>query len=84
MPILQVMVENNMLNRLYKYSQGFMYANIYLKTAATQLSHRYPHMNVLKVGARTRGGTINILKGLADKFLSYTYTDISPGFFEKA
>jgi amino acid adenylation domain-containing protein len=84
LPILQVMMENDMLNRLYKYGIGFNYANEHLATVAAQISHRYPRMNVLEVGAGTGGATASVLKGAANQFLSYTYTDVSPGFFESA
>ncbi|KAL4981859.1 hypothetical protein BDW68DRAFT_196004 [Aspergillus falconensis] len=83
-PILQVMMENDMLNRLYKSGLGFDLANERLRTMVAQISHRYPRLHVLEIGAGTGGATVNVLQGLSSQFLSYTYTDISPGFFEKA
>ncbi|KAL4971438.1 polyketide synthase [Aspergillus desertorum] len=83
-PILQVVMENDMLNRLYKSGLGFDLANERLRTMVAQISHRYPRLHVLEFGAGTGGATVNVLQGLSSQFLSYTYTDISPGFFEKA
>ncbi|PWY83904.1 polyketide synthase [Aspergillus sclerotioniger CBS 115572] len=83
-PILQVMMENDMLNRLYKFGLGFDLANERLRTMVSQISHRYPRLHALEIGAGTGGATVNVLQGLSSQFLSYTYTDISPGFFEKA
>ncbi|KAH8890390.1 hypothetical protein GQ53DRAFT_721621 [Thozetella sp. PMI_491] len=56
------------------------------------LSHENPTMRVLEVGAGTGGMTRHILSSLADceardggtKFSDYTYTDLSPSFFEAA
>lgn len=50
------------------------------------LRHRTPALRVLEVGAGTGGTTEVILAGLRETgaFLSYTYTDISAGFFSDA
>lgn len=83
-PILQVMMEDDMLNRLYKFGLGFKYANDILALAASQISHRYPRMKILEIGAGTGGASWKVLEALGSSFSSYTYTDISAGFFEKA
>ncbi|RDW76198.1 hypothetical protein BP5796_07019 [Coleophoma crateriformis] len=83
-PILQVMMENDMLNRLYKFGLGFKYANGLLSRSAAQIAHRYPRMKILEVGAGTGGATWKLLETIGGAFSSYTYTDISAGFFEKA
>lgn len=83
-PILQVMMENDMLNRLYKLGLGFKCANNILALAASQISHRYPRMKILEIGAGTGGASWKVLEALGASFSSYTYTDISAGFFEKA
>lgn len=41
-------------------------------------------MCFLRIGAGTGGATKSILRELDEAFASYTYTDISAGFFEKA
>jgi hybrid polyketide synthase/nonribosomal peptide synthetase ACE1 len=82
--MLEYMREDDMLNDFYVKALGF---DEYTETMADQvcrLAHRYPHMNVLEIGAGTGGATKRIFKKLGKRFGSYTYTDISTGFFEKA
>ena len=83
-PGIQILMENNMLGRLYTEGLGFQEANNDLALAAAQLTHRYPRMKVLEIGAGTGGATRHVLKATANHFSSYTYTDISAGFFEEA
>jgi NADPH:quinone reductase-like Zn-dependent oxidoreductase/SAM-dependent methyltransferase len=52
-------------------------------------SHKYAQLKILEIGAGTGGTTLPILEALHpseqhSRVASYTYTDISPGFFEKA
>ncbi|KAI8626510.1 hypothetical protein F5Y19DRAFT_466325 [Xylariaceae sp. FL1651] len=47
------------------------------------LSHRTPHLRILEIGAGTGATTDVVLRGL-DTFFSYTYTDVSAGFFPAA
>lgn len=84
LPTLQVLMENDMLNRFYKEGLGFPQANRHLASLVSRLSHRYPHQKVLEIGAGTGGATAHVLKALSPQFESYAYTDISPGFFENA
>ncbi|KAK1975928.1 hypothetical protein LZ30DRAFT_693236 [Colletotrichum cereale] len=83
-PALQVMMQDGMLDRLYTEGLGCREANQDLAALAGQLGHRYPHMKVLEIGAGTGGATHGVLGALQGRFASYTYTDISPGFFERA
>lgn len=84
LPVLQVVMENDMLARLYEEGLGFPEANHYLGSLTSQLSHQYPRMRVIEIGAGTGGSTTTVLKSLKGNFESYTFTDISPGFFENA
>ncbi|KAL8750373.1 MAG: hypothetical protein Q9184_006446, partial [Pyrenodesmia sp. 2 TL-2023] len=84
MNMLEPMVENNMLNRFYTDALGMERYLQDLTRMARQLSHRYPYMSVLEVGAGTGGATEVILRELDDAFGSYCYTDISTGFFNVA
>lgn len=84
LPTLQVLMDNVMLNRFYKEGLGFPQANLHLASLVSRFSHRYPHIRVLEIGAGTGGATAHVLKALSPQFESYTYTDISPGFFENA
>ncbi|WDK22652.1 beta-ketoacyl synthase domain-containing protein [Colletotrichum graminicola] len=83
-PPLQILMEDNVLNRLYKDCIGGQTANTQVGELVGQLAHRYPQMNILEIGAGTGGTTTTALRCLKSNFASYTYTDISPGFFEKA
>ena len=84
MNMLEPMVQNQMLNRFYVDALGMQRYLRDLTRLAGQISHRYPHMNVLEVGAGTGGATKVILRDLDNAFGSYCYTDISTGFFNQA
>ena len=84
MNMLEPMVQNQMLNRFYVGALGMQRYLRDLTRLAGQISHRYPHMNVLEVGAGTGGATKVILRDLDNAFGSYCYTDISTGFFNQA
>lgn len=84
LPTLQVLMQNDMLNRFYKEGLGFPQANSHLASLVSRFSHRYPRIKVLEIGAGTGGATAHVLEALSPQFESYTYTDISPGFFENA
>lgn len=49
-----------------------------------QICDRYPHANILEIGAGMGGATKSILRALDRNFLNYTFSDISAGFFENA
>lgn len=49
-----------------------------------QISHRYQAMNILEIGAGTGSGTKYVLGVPQLNVNSYTFTDISPAFFERA
>ncbi|KAA8649476.1 putative Nonribosomal peptide synthetase [Aspergillus tanneri] len=82
--MLEHMIENDTLNRFYKYGLGFQRANGAISRLARQIAHRYPRMNILEIGAGTGGATQGLLEHLDDTFSNYVFTDISTGFFEKA
>ncbi|KAJ4982700.1 beta-ketoacyl synthase domain-containing protein [Stagonosporopsis vannaccii] len=44
---------------------------------ATQLSHRYPAMNILNIGTRAGDATNHFLTHMDGAFASFTYTDVS-------
>ncbi|KAI3317086.1 PKS-NRPS hybrid [Xylariaceae sp. AK1471] len=82
--MLEYMVQDNKLNDFYVYAEGMPRYTAYLAAFASQIGHRHPHMHVLEIGAGTGGATKSFLKELGDQFATYTFTDISSGFFEKA
>ncbi|MCJ1261274.1 hypothetical protein MMC22_001138 [Lobaria immixta] len=82
--MLEPMIQDNMLNDFYVQALGMSPYLLKLTRMASQIGHRHPHMRVLEIGAGTGGATKAILKQLDGAFSSYTFTDISTGFFEKA
>lgn len=82
--ILEHLLPNNLLDDYYSNALGFPQFTVWLSRMAAQLSHRYPRMNILEIGAGTGGATKGVLKHIAHWYSSYTFTDISNGFFENA
>ncbi|KAL7925223.1 polyketide synthase [Trichoderma austrokoningii] len=70
---VQPSILRGQLPALQVMMQKDMLTRLHLITVTSQLAHRYPRMKVLEIGA-----------GLAGHCHSYTYTDISAGFFEAA
>ncbi|KAG8161403.1 hypothetical protein KVR01_008390 [Diaporthe batatas] len=81
---IEVGMQDSMLTKIYESGLGFKEHTRYLARIVKQIVHRYPHMNILEVGAGTGGATKEIIREAGPKFASYTYTDISSGFFEVA
>ncbi|KAI1392107.1 putative polyketide synthase [Hypoxylon trugodes] len=67
------------LNSFANAPSGHWQANI-----ISQIANRNPHLNMLEVGAGTGGTTKPILRLLGNRFKSYTFTDVSAGFFGSA
>jgi len=82
--MLEEMRVSNILDDYYKGAFGSREAGLWIGKIISQLAERYPHLNILEVGAGTGGATTRVLQGLSNKFLSYTFTDVSSGFFEGA
>lgn len=85
---LEMLLHDNLLERIY--ADNLATAPCAQMAAYLQLlAHKYPEMKVLEVGAGTGGATLPLLESLdqGDGRLlleSYTFTDISSGFFERA
>ena len=82
--ILEHLLPNNLLDNYYSNALGFPQFTEWLSRMVAQLSHRYPRMKILEVGAGTGGATKGVLKHIDHWYTSYTFTDISNGFFESA
>jgi hybrid polyketide synthase/nonribosomal peptide synthetase ACE1 len=82
--ILEHMIDGNALTRFYEEETGIECLTLSLARTAKQLTFRYPHMKILEIGAGTGGATKKVMQHIGDAFTSYTFTDISAGFFEKA
>lgn len=87
---LELMLEEGRLERYYRnnprFNRNCMQAARYLRL----MGHKSPSMSICEIGAGTGSGTMPILRCLTDKdtglcqFGSFTFTDISTGFFEEA
>ena len=82
--ILEYLKDDRLLDRYYEAAMGISYYTQYLARLVENVVHRYPHMSILEVGAGTGGATKHIMKAIRGTFKSYTFTDISSGFFENA
>ena len=83
-PPLRVLTQDGMLDRLYVEGLGAQDGNVDLAAMVKQLAHQHPRMRIVEVGAGTGGTTRAVLDALGNQYASYTYTDISTGFFENA
>ncbi|KAF7554946.1 hypothetical protein G7Z17_g2570 [Cylindrodendrum hubeiense] len=80
---LDILLEGNVLASIYDV-MGFDYSRF-----IGLLAHTRPNLRILEVGAGTGGTTETILKSLANAggmpaFSTYTFTDVSAGFFPAA
>ncbi|KAF4163071.1 hypothetical protein CNMCM6936_001266 [Aspergillus lentulus] len=82
--LLEVMLENNMLGRYYVEGCGFVTINREIERLLQKITFKFPRAKILEVGAGTGGTTQGILEAIGSAYDSYTFTDISTGFFEKA
>lgn len=82
--ILEHMTKDGLLDRFYEVGMGLREWTLFLGRTVKQIVHRHPHMKILEIGAGTGGATKVIMKEIGRAFASYTYTDISSGFFETA
>ncbi|KAK8011011.1 hypothetical protein PG990_009976 [Apiospora arundinis] len=81
---MELLLEGDLLTKLYDFADGWDYTHF-----LQLLSHSKPHLRILEIGAGTGATTAVILKDLVSEFgermfYSYTYTDISTGFFAAA
>ncbi|PVH76451.1 hypothetical protein DL98DRAFT_496800 [Cadophora sp. DSE1049] len=81
--ILEHMRQDSLLDLYYQNSELLEY-NMYAGLIAEQIAFRYPLIKILEIGGGTGGITRSILKHIDNKYSSYTFTDISVGFFEEA
>jgi malonyl CoA-acyl carrier protein transacylase/SAM-dependent methyltransferase/NAD(P)-dependent dehydrogenase (short-subunit alcohol dehydrogenase family) len=82
--ILEHMTKDDKLNKYYESALGFAELNRLIANIIYQIAHRFPNMNIFEIGAGTGGASRGIFAKLGTAYASYTYTDISSGFFGKA
>ncbi|KAK8912872.1 Highly reducing polyketide synthase aurA [Metarhizium anisopliae] len=83
-PMIEVYRQDNLLTRFYDQEQELKYMSLRVGDLAGQLAFRYPRMKILEIGAGTGSATRAVLRRIGQYFHSYTFTDISAGFFEDA
>ncbi|KAI1772793.1 amino acid adenylation domain-containing protein [Hypoxylon cercidicola] len=81
---IEVGMEDNLLAQYYEHALEFSIFTEYLAKTVKQITHRHPHMKILEIGAGTGAATKGILKEINEAFGTYTFTDISSGFFDPA
>ncbi|KAF1948158.1 ketoacyl-synt-domain-containing protein [Byssothecium circinans] len=82
--MLEHMLRQDLLSRLYSEGRGFMECNRHVAFLMKKLTFKLPRAKILEIGAGTGGTTYSVLEAIDGAFASYTYTDVSSGFFEKA
>ncbi|KAI5922075.1 polyketide synthase-like protein [Camillea tinctor] len=81
MTAIEVGMRDQLLTKFYQNSFGMKEQTIYLSRIMKQITQRSPRLHCLEIGAGTGGATRAILSE-TQSFSSYTFTDISSGFFE--
>jgi acyl transferase domain-containing protein len=87
---LQLMLEDDLLYDFYRYGIGSLEMNGQMAEYIDRIAHKQPDISILEIGGGTGGSTLPILQklgghqGTSPRFSSYTFTDISVEFFEKA
>ncbi|KAK2834879.1 hypothetical protein FQN49_006825 [Arthroderma sp. PD_2] len=82
--MLEVLRENDLLTRFYKEEEELRYMNGRLGGMVAQIAFRYPRMKILEIGAGTGSATHAVLDRIGRSYHSFTFSDISAGFFEDA
>ncbi|TDZ13320.1 Polyketide synthase-nonribosomal peptide synthetase [Colletotrichum orbiculare MAFF 240422] len=81
---IEVSMQDKLLNEYYPKALGMAESTDHLARTVKQMTHRYPHLDILEVGAGTGGATKAVLEAVGDRFASYVFTDVSSGFFPTA
>ncbi|KAK7949211.1 uncharacterized protein PG986_010097 [Apiospora aurea] len=78
---IEVGLEEGLLREYYLTSLDLSGHTRSLGRVVGQIAHRHPRLDVLEIGAGTGAATKHIFDEVPDGFASYTFTDVSPGFF---
>lgn len=81
---IEIGMDGDMLAQYYQHAVGMSAYTRYLARTVKQIVHKHPHMDILEIGAGTGGATRGIFSEIGQCFASYTFTDISSGFFGTA
>ncbi|PWY94774.1 polyketide synthase [Aspergillus sclerotioniger CBS 115572] len=74
---LQVMNQDNLLNRFFTEDLACLRVNQLLADAAHEITFKYPRSNILEIGGGAGGTARTVLNKINDAYASYTFTDIS-------
>eukprot|EP01116_Phalansterium_solitarium_P008400 TRINITY_DN2226_c0_g1_i6.p1 TRINITY_DN2226_c0_g1~~TRINITY_DN2226_c0_g1_i6.p1 ORF type:complete len:1607 (+),score=494.16 TRINITY_DN2226_c0_g1_i6:3705-8525(+) len=81
---LAVLFGDDRIYKVYEKGTTFAPANKVLIEAIGLMAHKNSAVRILEIGAGTGGTTSYVLPALQNRFASYTFTDVSSGFFGKA
>ncbi|KAJ5094616.1 hypothetical protein N7456_010477 [Penicillium angulare] len=82
--LLDILMNDNLLSQFYTQTMGIQSCLNQASQIAFQISHRFPHINVLEIGAGAGETTQYILDGMQTAFASYTFTDFRDSQFDQA
>ncbi|CAG7931952.1 unnamed protein product [Penicillium olsonii] len=82
--LLEILMKEDMLSKIYTQSLGIGAYLDEVARVAHQISHRYPHLNVLEIGAGAGGTSERVMNAMGSAFASYTYSDILDTQFDAA
>ncbi|KAL0941432.1 beta-ketoacyl synthase domain-containing protein [Colletotrichum truncatum] len=80
----QLMDHDGLLTEFYANPRSFGPSLSYFQDLSSQIAHRYQNMDILEIGGGTGGATKHILDIPQLAFNTYTFTDISSSFLDKA
>jgi hypothetical protein len=86
---LELALEDNLLADLYTLGLGVSAAYPLMQDLVDLLTHKFPKMKILEIGAGTGGATRRILKtleaeSLFKRYQEYTFIDLAPSFLSAA
>lgn len=81
---IEITRTDDILDQYYASSIIMGRHTTFLGRMVKQITHRHPHLDILEIGAGTGVATKEVLRTIGDSFSSYTFTDISSGFFPAA
>lgn len=82
--LLKLFRQDDILGRFYREEIEINKMNEHVGNLAGQIAFRFPRTKILEIGAGTGSATRAVLNRIGRAYHSYTFTDISAGFFEEA
>jgi acyl transferase domain-containing protein/NADPH:quinone reductase-like Zn-dependent oxidoreductase/ubiquinone/menaquinone biosynthesis C-methylase UbiE len=84
-----LLFQDDLMYKAYSEAQWLVHSTAHLANYMYLLSFKKPNLHIMEIGAGTAGTTFHALSAMSRSsstplFSSYTFTDISSGFFEKA